>query len=70
MIFRFNFVSSFLIQQEMPTVIYFVNNSSCFSGGGLNLSAISEVDKTIFKKDCQREIVRQERASQFPEWEL
>ena len=54
----------------MPTVIYFVNNSSCFSGGGLNLSAISEVDKTIFKKDCQREIVRQERASRFPKWEL
>ena len=70
MIFRFNFVSSFLIQQKMPTVIYFVNNSSYFSGGGLNLSAISEVDKTIFKKDCQREIVRRERASQFPEWEL
>ena len=50
MIFGFNFVSSFLIQQEMPTVIYFVNNSSCFSGGGLNLSAISKVDKTILKK--------------------
>ena len=57
MIFRFNFVSSFLIQQEMPTVMYFVNNSSCFRGGGVNLSAISKVNKTIFKKDCPREIV-------------
>ena len=38
MIFRFNFVSSFLIQHEMPTAV-FVNNLSWFSGGGVNLFA-------------------------------
>ena len=48
----------------------FLNSSPCFSGGGVNLFVISKVDKTIFKKDCPREIVRQERASQFPECQL